>query len=57
MEITHCLLTSNGSLPNWGKTARDQPKVSVIKMMKEKWGESGQRPLEDATAHAQNYCD
>lgn len=28
LEIAHYVLTSSGSLPNWGKSARGQQKVS-----------------------------
>jgi len=40
LEIAHYGLTSDGSLPNLGKAAKGQPKVSVIKLMMEKWGQS-----------------
>jgi len=38
LEVIHYGLTSNGHLPNWGKTAKGQPKVSAMKLMVEKWG-------------------
>jgi len=38
LEVAHYGPTSNGILPGWGETAKGQPKVSVMKLMGEKWG-------------------
>lgn len=40
LEFAHYGLTSDGNLPNWGKSAKGQPKVSVMKLMVEKRGRS-----------------
>lgn len=36
LEIAHYGLIKNGSLPNWGNTAKGWPKVTVMKLMIEK---------------------
>lgn len=40
LEVAHYGLRSNGRLQNWGKTAPGEPKVSVMELVVEKWGQS-----------------
>ena len=40
LEIAHYVLTSSGSLTNWGKAGKGETEVSMMKLMMEKWGES-----------------
>jgi len=37
-QVAHYGLTSNGNLPNCGKTPKGQPKASVVKLMVGKQG-------------------
>ena len=55
LEVVHSGLTSSGNLPTWGKTAKCQPKVSVMKLMVDKNEDkvSGRMTNLDATMQAQ----
>lgn len=39
LEIAHYVLTSSGSLTNWGKAGKGETEVSMMKLMMEEWGE------------------